>query len=72
MKIILYDCEICGSMHPWNWDGDCRDDENRYDGEEDYAERNGVSVNDVDVRSMENRVDADNDPNYERRYSHPS
>lgn len=26
----FYDCGICGHWHPANWDGDCRDDANRY------------------------------------------
>jgi hypothetical protein len=25
-----YDCGICGQIHPWNFDGDCRDDANRF------------------------------------------
>jgi hypothetical protein len=24
-----YECGICNHYHPANWDGDCRDDENR-------------------------------------------
>jgi hypothetical protein len=27
---VYYECGICGSFHPWNWDGDCRDDANRF------------------------------------------
>lgn len=26
----FYDCGICGHYHPINWDGDCRDDANRF------------------------------------------
>lgn len=26
----FYDCGICGHFHPVNWDGDCRDDVNRF------------------------------------------
>lgn len=52
----LYDCEICGSYHPWNWDGDCRDDDNRYAGTDDYAERHGVSEFEIEVRSMDERL----------------
>ncbi len=26
----FYDCGICGAYHPANWDGDCRDDANRF------------------------------------------
>lgn len=57
--IILYDCEICGGIHPWEWDGDCREDDNRYADEADYAERNGIFEYDIEVRSMQERMDAD-------------
>ena len=26
----FYECGICSCLHPWDWDGDCRDDANRY------------------------------------------
>lgn len=26
----FYECGICGSYHPATWDGDCRDDANRF------------------------------------------
>ena len=26
----FYECGICGHMHPASWDGDCRDDNNRF------------------------------------------
>ena len=29
-KPVYYDCEICGYFHPINWNGDCRDDANRF------------------------------------------
>ena len=25
-----YECDICGALHPWKWDGDCRDDNARF------------------------------------------
>ena len=56
---IIYECGICSHCHPWNWDGDCRDDKNRYADSEDYAERNGLSQFCIEVRSWEERVDAD-------------
>lgn len=28
----FYDCGICGHYHPAEWDGDCRDDKNRFTG----------------------------------------
>jgi len=30
MKPIYYECGICGHYHPIEWNGDCRDDANRY------------------------------------------
>lgn len=51
----FYDCGICGHYHPVNWDGDCRDDANRFNPDQldarfgengweevDEAELNGV------------------------------
>ena len=29
MKPRYYECGICDQIHPWDWDGDCRDDANR-------------------------------------------
>ena len=29
-KPTFYDCGICECYHPADWDGDCRDDENRF------------------------------------------
>jgi hypothetical protein len=59
MNHILYDCEICGGLHPWEWDGDCRDDANRYGAPEDYATKHKVSILEIQVRSMDDRVAAD-------------
>ena len=36
MSVKLYECGICGEIHLWEWDGDCREDANRYEDEEDY------------------------------------
>ena len=30
----FYDCGICGSMHWIKWDGDCREDQARFDVED--------------------------------------
>lgn len=27
---VVYECGICGAMHPWQWSGDCREDKYRY------------------------------------------
>lgn len=61
---ILYECGICSALHPWDWAGDCRDDEARYGSVEDYCERTGSSeflygqLN-IEIRSMTERVEAD-------------
>lgn len=61
IMVVLYDCEICGGLHPWDWNGDCRDNANRYADPEDYAERNKkIDVRTIEVRSMDERVEADN------------
>jgi hypothetical protein len=54
---VLYECGICSCYHPWDWDGDCRDDKNRIQDPDEYAKQLGVP--DVEVRSMEDRVAAD-------------
>jgi epoxyqueuosine reductase QueG len=59
MKHLIYECGICGSWHPWDWDGDCREDANRYANYEDYAERNTISEDDVEERTWEERCEAD-------------
>ena len=56
---ILYECDICSGLHPWDWNGDCRDNANRYADVEDYCERNGLSPWSVEVRTMDERVAAD-------------
>ncbi len=56
---VLYECGICSSLHPWNWNGDCREDENRYGDEQDYAEKFNVAKFDIEVRSMDERLTAD-------------
>ena len=59
---VLYECEICDCFHPWTFDGDCRDDANRYGAPDDYATRHGVDELQIEVRSMEDRVTADTGP----------
>lgn len=56
---VLYECEICGGYHPWDWAGDCRDDTNRYADPEQYEDCHGITRGSVEVRSMEQRVQAD-------------
>lgn len=52
---VLYDCGICGALHPWGWDGDCRDNGNRFNNIEAFANFIGVRESDVEVRSWEQR-----------------
>jgi hypothetical protein len=40
-KPKYYECGICGQIHPWGFDGDCRDDVNRFN-LEDLETRHGV------------------------------
>ena len=58
-KHKVYRCGICESIHPWEWDGDCRDDANRFAGTDEYAEKHGVFEMDVEELSMGERVAAD-------------
>lgn len=58
-KHVLYECGICDAYHPWKWHGDCRDDANRYGGPEDYAARHGMTDWNIEVRSMEDRIEED-------------
>ena len=65
MQHIIYECGICSCFHPWKWNGDCRDDANRYGTPEDYLETKGIREFDADgnlqleVRSMDDRIEAD-------------
>ena len=59
IELEVYECGICGCVHPWSWDGDCRDDDNRFGGVDDYAQRMNVQVDLIDVHSMDERVAAD-------------
>ena len=55
----VYECGICGGYHPWDWNGDCRDNANRFDSPESFAEKYGYSIHDIEVMSMDERVEAD-------------
>ena len=56
---VIYECGICGAYHPWDWTGDCRDDVNRLASLEEYAESQGFRLDQIDVRSMDERIAAD-------------
>lgn len=48
---IFYECGICEALHPWDWNGDCREDAARFHLD---------TINPEDeVRSMEERLEAD-------------
>lgn len=51
--LVLYECGICECYHPWDWDGDCREDGSRFASPEQYAD------GEVEVRSWQDRLDAD-------------
>lgn len=59
MNHVLYECGICDCLHPWNWNGDCREDAARFGDVSEYAEKHGISEQDVEVRLWEERVNAD-------------
>ncbi len=56
--MIIYECGICGEHHPWEFKGDCRDDDNRVQ-PDTYANSMGCSENDLVIRTMDERVAAD-------------
>ena len=56
--MIIYECGICSCYHRWDWNGDCREDAERFFPDE-YAERIGVEEWTLDIRDMDDRVTAD-------------
>lgn len=58
-KLVIYSCTICNQFHPWNWSDDCRDNDNRYASVEVYAKAVGRRVDEIEVRSMCDRLEAD-------------
>jgi hypothetical protein len=54
--IVIYRCS-CGTYHPWTFDGDCRDDDNRYSSPEEYAEENNLDPDDIEVRAIDAQDD---------------
>ena len=53
---VIHKCS-CGNYHPWSFDGDCRDDDNRYSSPEEYAEEHDLDPDDIEVRA----IDAENE-----------
>lgn len=58
-ELVLYECGICDCYHRWSFDGDCRQDSARFGAPEQYAELIGVSPFDIEVRSWDERLEAD-------------
>ena len=61
-KTTIYECGICDCFHPWDWNGDCREDDNRFAADE-YAARIGVPESELDIRTWDERIEADNEGN---------
>lgn len=55
----IYACDVCNGFHPWNWDGDCRDDANRFDSPENFANSIGIDPLDVVEMLMDDHLLAD-------------
>lgn len=47
----FYDCSICGLLHPWNFNGDCRNDDKRFTFDE--------IPEDSKIHTMEERIKSD-------------
>ena len=60
---IIYECGICSCYHPWSWNGDCRDDVNRFFPDE-YAPFLGIDEFNLDIRDMTDRVEVDSRGEY--------
>ena len=56
---LLYECGICDCLHPWLWNGDCRDDNVRYGDSGEYAAKHGIKDTDVHVVSWEDHQQVD-------------
>ncbi len=52
--MVFYECGICGHLHPWDWDADCRDDANRYS--MNWIEDNNPQA---EIREWSERLEAD-------------
>jgi len=54
---VLYECGICGSLHRWAFDGDCRNDRERFDGPIEYCDKLKVDVplNQIEIKTWEER-----------------
>jgi len=57
-ELTIYECGICDCYHPWSWNGDCRDEANRFF-PDDYAEFMEIDEFQLEIRDMDDRVLAD-------------
>ena len=48
----IYECGICGSYHAASWEGDCRENENRFADPEDFAKRRSLHLSAVEIVDM--------------------
>ncbi len=51
-----YECDICSAIHPWDWDGDCREDAARFHCDTLDAEHGPFGY---ELRRMDDRTAAD-------------
>lgn len=60
-KHVLYECGICDQLHRWEFDGDCWIDAERFSDEIEYCDktRQDVRLQDIEVRSWDDRQNAD-------------
>lgn len=56
MKPKYYECDICGHNHPWDFNGDCRDDSNRFTDEALDAKH---GAHGYELVPMSDRLEAD-------------
>ena len=53
MLYVLSDCGSCGAFHPVVFEGDCRDNQNRFYTVKDYAHTLGVEEDKINILSQE-------------------
>jgi len=59
-KVVhVYECGICDSLHLWDFNEDCRDNEQRFGDIQAVCEKFHVTEFEVAVSSMEERIAAD-------------
>lgn len=58
IKPKYYECDICGYIHPWEWDGDCRYDAKLFT-DECLDKMHGQGF--YELATMEERIATDED-----------